>query len=93
MAFSGKMTAANHADLLAKITAFITGDPSVPGRDWPVARQDAREWGPATVVRNTGRAGSEEAHVGLYAATHGDGGRGGRVMIICANPKHKQRQG
>ena len=27
MAFSGKMTAASHADLLAKVTDFITGDP------------------------------------------------------------------
>lgn len=47
MAFSGKLTAANHADVLAKITAFITGDPAVPGRDWTVARHDALEWGPA----------------------------------------------
>ena len=66
MAFSGKMTAANHGDLLAKITAFITGDPAVPGRDWTVARQDSLEWGPATVFRNTGLAGNEEVYVGLY---------------------------
>lgn len=38
MAFSGKITAANHADLLAKVTNFITGDPGTPGRDWTVAR-------------------------------------------------------
>lgn len=43
MAFSGKLTAANHADVFAKITAFITGDPAVPGRDWTVARHDALE--------------------------------------------------
>ena len=34
MAFSGKITAVNHADLLAKVTNFITGDPGTPGRDW-----------------------------------------------------------
>ena len=33
MAFSGKITAANHADLLAKVTSFITGDPGTPGKD------------------------------------------------------------
>ena len=33
MAFSGKLTAANHADVLAKITAFITGDPAGPRLD------------------------------------------------------------
>ena len=42
MAFSGKITAANHADLLAKVTSFITGDPGTPGRDWTVARQDRK---------------------------------------------------
>ena len=47
MAFSGKITAANHADLLAKVTNFITGDPGTPGRDWTVARQDSLTWGPA----------------------------------------------
>ena len=82
MAFSGKMTAANHADLLAKITAFITGDPAVPGRDWTVARQDALEWGPATVFRNTGLAGNEEVYVGLYAATHTDSVKGGLVCKV-----------
>ncbi len=82
MAFSGKMTAANHADLLATITAFITGDPSVPGRDWTVARQDALEWGPATVFRNTGLAGTEEVYVGLYAATKYDGISGGLVCKV-----------
>ena len=51
MAFSGKITAANHADLLAKVTNFITGDPGTPGRDWTVARQDSLTWGPATVFR------------------------------------------
>lgn len=45
MAFSGKITAANHADLLAKVTNFITGDPGTPGRDWTVARQDSLAWG------------------------------------------------
>ena len=69
MAFSGKLTAANHADVFAKITAFITGDPAVPGRDWTVARHDALEWGPATVFRNTSLSGTEEVYVGLYAAT------------------------
>lgn len=59
MAFSGKITAANHADLLAKVTSFITGDPGTPGRDWTVARQDSLTWGPATVFRNTGLSGSE----------------------------------
>lgn len=82
MAFSGKMTAANHADLLAQITAYITGDPAVPGRDWTVARQDTLEWGPATVFGNTGLAGSEEVYVGLHAATHGDGVRGGLVCKV-----------
>ncbi|WP_308770501.1 hypothetical protein [uncultured Bilophila sp.] len=47
MAFSGKMTAASHADLLAKVTDFITGDPGTPGRDWTAARRDSLEWGPA----------------------------------------------
>lgn len=70
MAFSGKITAANHADLLAKVTNFITGDPGTPGRDWTVARQDSLTWGPATVFRNTGLSGSEEVYVGLCAATY-----------------------
>lgn len=60
MSFSGKITAVNHADLLAKVTNFITGDPGTPGRDWTVARQDSLTWGPATVFRNTGLSGSEE---------------------------------
>ena len=62
MAFSGKITAANHADLLAKVTNFITGDPGTPGRDWTVARQDSLTWGPATVFRNTGLSGSEDVY-------------------------------
>lgn len=82
MAFSGKLAAANHADLLAKITAFITGDPGTPGRDWSVARQDALTYGPATVFRNTGLSGAEEVFVGLYAATHADAVRGGLVCKV-----------
>lgn len=85
MAFSGKMTAANHVDLLAKITDFITGDPAAPGRDWTVVRRDALEWGPATVFRNSGLAGTEEVYVGLHAATHTDAVRGG---IVCKVYKH-----
>ncbi|MFQ6995986.1 MAG: hypothetical protein ACLR7Z_10785 [Bilophila wadsworthia] len=82
MAFSGKLTAANHADVFAKITAFITGDPAVPGRDWTVARHDALEWGPATVFRNTSLSGTEEVYVGLYAATYTDGVKGGLVCKV-----------
>lgn len=82
MAFSGKLTAANHLDLLAKVTNFITGAPGTPGRDWTVTRQDSLTWGPATVFRNTGLSGSEEVHVGLYAATHTDGVRGGLVCKV-----------
>ncbi len=82
MAFSGKLTAANHADLLAKVTNFITGDPGTPGRDWTVARQDSLTWGPATVFRNTGRSGSEEVYVGLCAATYTDGVKGGLVCKV-----------
>ena len=82
MAFSGKITAANHADLLAKVTNFITGDPGTPGRDWTVARQDSLAWGPATVFRNTGLSGSEEVYVGLCAATYTDGVKGGLVCKV-----------
>ena len=82
MAFSGKITAANHADLLAKVTNFITGDPGTPGRDWTVARQDSLTWGPATVFRNTGLSGSEEVYVGLCAATYTDGVKGGLVCKV-----------
>lgn len=82
MAFSGKMTAASHADLLAKVTDFITGDPGTPGRDWTAARRDSLEWGPAAVFRNTGLAGSEEVYVGLYAATYTDGVKGGLVCKV-----------
>ena len=82
MAFSGKITAAYHADLLAKVTNFITGDPGTPGRDWTVARQDSLTWGPATVFRNTGLSGSEEVYVGLCAATYTDGVKGGLVCKV-----------
>ena len=82
MAFSGKMTAASHADLLAKVTDFITGEPGTPGRDWTAARRDSLEWGPAAVFRNTGLAGSEEVYVGLYAATYADGVKGGLVCKV-----------
>ena len=82
MAFSGKITAANHADLLAKVTSFITGDPGTPGRDWTVARQDSLTWGPATVFRNTGLSGSEEVYVGLCAATYTDSVKGGLVCKV-----------
>jgi len=82
MAFSGKITAANHADLLTKVTNFITGDPGTPGRDWTVARQDSLAWGPATVFRNTGLSGSEEVYVGLCAATYTDGVKGGLVCKV-----------
>ena len=81
MAFSGKITAANHADLLAKVTSFITGDPGTPGRDWTVARQDSLTWGPATVFR-TGLSGSEEVYVGLCAATYTDSVKGGLVCKV-----------
>ncbi len=82
MAFSGKLTAANHADLLAKITAFITGDASTPGRDWTTLRQDSLAYGPATVFRNTGLSGAEEVNIGLYAATYTDGVKGGLVCKV-----------
>ncbi len=82
MAFSGKLIAANHADLLAKVKNFITGAPGTPGRDWTLMRQDSLEWGPAMVFRNTGLSDSEEVHVGLYAATHTDGVKGGLVCKV-----------
>lgn len=82
MAFSGKLTAAGHLDLLAKVTDFITGAPDTPGRDWTVARQDSLAHGPAAVFRNTGLAGTEEVFVGLYAATNGESIRGGLVCKV-----------
>ena len=96
MAFSGKLTAANHADVLAKITAFITGDPAVPGRDWTVACHDALEWGPATVFRNTSLSGTEEVYVGLYAATYTDSVRRPRMQglqSVRCRPTRRRRYG
>lgn len=82
MAFSGKLVAANHADLLAKIIDFITGDPNTPGRDWTRLREESLEWGPAGVFRNTGLSGAEEVNIGLYAATYTDGVKGGLVCKV-----------
>ena len=96
MAFSGKLTAANHADVLAKIKAFITGDPAVPGRDWTVARHDALEWGPATVFRNTSLSETEEVYVGLYAATYTDSVRRPRMQglqSVRSRPTRRRRYG
>ena len=96
MAFSGKITAANHADLLAKVTSFITGDPGTPGRDWTVARQDSLTWGPATVFRNTGLSGSEEVYVGLCAATYTDSVRRPRMQglqSVRCRPTRRRRYG
>ena len=82
MAFSGKITAASHADLLAQITAFITGAPGTAGRDWTVVRQDSLTYGPATVFRNSGLSCAEEVNIGFYAVTYTDNVRGGLVCKV-----------
>ena len=82
MAYSGKMTVANHAALLAAIRGFVTGNPSVPGQDWTVADQADQTYGPSLVFANTGLAGTEKVYVGLYAATHTDSVKGGLVCKV-----------
>lgn len=84
MAFSGKITAGNHVDLLAKIRNWLTSA-GTAGRDWTVVREDVQDFGTSVVLRNTGLSGTEQVYIGLYAATHTDTIRGG---LVCKVYKH-----
>ena len=94
MAFSGKLTAANHADLFGQSDELHHGQSfrrRLVGRDWTVARQDSLTWGPATWSSGIpGPSGSEEVYVGLCAATYTDGVKGGLVCKVV-NKAYRQR--
>ncbi|MEG2004949.1 MAG: potassium transporter KtrB [Bilophila sp.] len=82
MAFSGKITANGHVDLFNKLRSWLTDTPATAGRDWTVVRQDAQDFGTSVVLKNTGLSGTEQVYIGLYAATHTDGVRGGLVCKV-----------
>ena len=79
MAYSGKLSGNTHVDVYNQIVEFLTDTPAIPGRDWTVVKSETADYGPRTVLKNTGTLDNDNIYIGLYCFTK-DSTNGG---IFC----------